>query len=201
MHISYPSDIALDLDTTKYSTICVVHTFSCEHRDCTLSPPFASASQAHIIHCHSVSATSSVTMASSTTAAPSTSTFPVPQDFIGWIEAHGHELKPPVGNKLMYGAGQMKVMIVAGPNDRNDFHIEEGEVWVCVKWMMEQCATQTRLCVCVSRPQEMFFMVKGNMQLNIIERGEFKEIPIKEGQIFMLPKHIPHSPQVGVQAE
>ena len=47
----------------------------------------------------------------------------------------------------------------------------------------------------------MFFMVKGNMQLNIIERGEFKEIPIKEGQIFMLPKHIPHSPQVGVQAE
>jgi hypothetical protein len=28
----------------------------------------------------------------------------------------------------MYGAGQIKVMIVGGPNQRKDFHIEEGEV-------------------------------------------------------------------------
>ena len=28
----------------------------------------------------------------------------------------------------MYGAGQLKIMIVGGPNSREDFHIEEGEV-------------------------------------------------------------------------
>lgn len=32
------------------------------------------------------------------------------------------------GNKLLYGAGQQKVMVVGGPNVRKDYHIEPGEV-------------------------------------------------------------------------
>ena len=74
------------------------------------------------------------------------------------------------GNKLMHGAGQTKVMVVGGPNTRKDYHIEEGE--------------------------EFFYMLKGDMQLNIIERGVHKHIPIREGEMFMLPARIPHSPQV-----
>lgn len=31
-------------------------------------------------------------------------------------------------NKLMFGAGQLKVMYVGGPNIRSDYHLEEGEV-------------------------------------------------------------------------
>jgi hypothetical protein len=29
---------------------------------------------------------------------------------------------------MMYGAGQLKVMYVAGVNERKDYHIEQGEV-------------------------------------------------------------------------
>jgi hypothetical protein len=78
-------------------------------------------------------------------------------DFNGWITKNAPDLKPPVGmlcwwkgasvidssththtsqslclfpagNKLMYGAGQHKIMVVGGPNVRKDFHLEEGEV-------------------------------------------------------------------------
>lgn len=45
-----------------------------------------------------------------------------------WIEQHKSSFLPPVCNKLMHGAGQLKVMFVGGPNIRGDFHIEEGEV-------------------------------------------------------------------------
>ena len=37
-------------------------------------------------------------------------------------------VRPPLaGNKLLYG-GQQKVMVVGGPNTREDYHIEIGEV-------------------------------------------------------------------------
>ena len=45
-----------------------------------------------------------------------------------WLEENEKFLEPPVMNKLMYGAGQLKVMFVGGPNIRSDYHLEEGEV-------------------------------------------------------------------------
>jgi len=41
-----------------------------------------------------------------------------PVNFASWIESIRHELAPPVGNKLLFGAGQHKVMVVGGPNVR-----------------------------------------------------------------------------------
>ena len=38
-------------------------------------------------------------------------------------------------------------------------------------------------------------MLKGDMQVNIMECGVRREIPIKEGEIFVLAGSIPHSPQ------
>lgn len=38
-------------------------------------------------------------------------------------------------------------------------------------------------------------MVQGNMCLNVMERGAPKSIPIKQGELFLLPARIPHSPQ------
>jgi len=75
---------------------------------------------------------------------------------------------PPVCNKLMY-AGQLKIMFVGGPNSRKDYHIQEGE--------------------------ELFFMIKGDLLLKVMEHGKPKDIAIKEGEIFVLPSRIPHSPQ------
>ena len=33
------------------------------------------------------------------------------------------------------------------------------------------------------------------MLLNIMENGKRVDVPIKEGEIFLLPKNVPHSPQ------
>ena len=47
--------------------------------------------------------------------------------FPSYIDSIIKYLKPPVANKLIY-SNDLQAMIVAGPNKRNDFHIEEGEV-------------------------------------------------------------------------
>lgn len=86
-----------------------------------------------------------------------------------WVEENKASFLPPICNKLMYGAGQLKIMYVGGPNSRKDYHIEEGE--------------------------EFFFMVKGDMCLKVMENGKPRDIYIKEGEVFLLPCRIPHSPQ------
>ena len=87
-----------------------------------------------------------------------------------WIEENRALLKPPVGNKNLYKqAGDFIVMIVGGPNARKDYHYEEGE--------------------------EFFYQVEGDIVLKIIEDGKPVDIPIKQGEMFLLPPRIPHSPQ------
>ena len=80
-----------------------------------------------------------------------------------------HNLKPPVANKLIYSGAQLKVMIVGGPNARDDFHYEAGE--------------------------ELFIQLKGNMQLDIMNNLKRKKIEINQSHIFTLPSYVPHSPQ------
>lgn len=97
------------------------------------------------------------------------STEPVVNNTDRWIEENKQFFLPPVCNKMMHNDGQMKSFYVGGPNQRKDYHIEEGE--------------------------ELFYMVKGDMCLKVVERGIHKDIPIKEGEIFLLPGNIAHSPQ------
>eukprot|EP00474_Spongospora_subterranea_P002828 CRZ03286.1 hypothetical protein [Spongospora subterranea] len=97
--------------------------------------------------------------------------YPNPFQIKDWIERHLDGLCPPVGNKLMFGHGtELQVMIVRGPNDRSDFHVEMGEEW--------------------------FYQWKGDMVLKVlIENRVFKSIIIREGETFLLPVKMPHSPQ------
>ncbi|KAF6714474.1 3-hydroxyanthranilate 3,4-dioxygenase [Oryzias melastigma] len=85
-----------------------------------------------------------------------------------WITENQKAFLPPVCNKLMHFS-QLLIMFVGGPNTRKDYHIEEGE--------------------------ELFYQLKGDMCLKVIENGKHKDIHIKEGEIFLLPARIPHSPQ------
>jgi len=85
-----------------------------------------------------------------------------------WLQENADCFKPPVCNKLMHNE-QLTVMFVGGANQREDYHIELGE--------------------------EMFYQVKGDMSVKIIENGQHREVFIKEGEVFILPARIPHSPQ------
>jgi 3-hydroxyanthranilate 3,4-dioxygenase len=86
-----------------------------------------------------------------------------------WIEENRELLKPPVGNKNLYvESGDYIVMIVGGPNARKDYHYNETE--------------------------ELFFQLEGDITVYIQENGEKKAIEIKEGEMFLLPAKIPHSP-------
>lgn len=85
-----------------------------------------------------------------------------------WLSDNRHLLKPPVGNKLLFN-GEFKVMIVAGPNARTDYHVEAGEEW--------------------------FYQLEGDMVLKVVEDGEFYDVPLSAGETFCLPAGIPHSPQ------
>lgn len=87
-----------------------------------------------------------------------------------WIDDNRDLLKPPVGNKQLYLENDdFIVMIVSGPNARKDYHYNEGE--------------------------ELFYQVEGNITLKIIENGKPVDVEIKEGEMFLLPPKVPHSPQ------
>jgi 3-hydroxyanthranilate 3,4-dioxygenase len=94
---------------------------------------------------------------------------PHPYNLKAWVEENRHLLKPPVGNKMVWQDSEFLVMVVGGPNRRKDFHVEEGE--------------------------EFFYQIEGDITLRVMEDGRVRDIPIREGEIFLLPPRVPHSPQ------
>ncbi len=93
----------------------------------------------------------------------------MPFNFYKWIEENRDLLKPPVGNKNVYPLSKdYIVMVVGGPNARKDYHFNETE--------------------------ELFFQIEGNVQVKVQRNGKSETITIKEGEMFLLPKRMPHSP-------
>ena len=86
-----------------------------------------------------------------------------------WIEDNRAQLTPPMVNKPIWRDRDFVVMILAGPVLRADYHDDPFD--------------------------EFFFQLKGDMVLKTIEDGKHRDIPISEGSVFLLPPHVPHSPQ------
>lgn len=96
-------------------------------------------------------------------------TVPPPFNLNRWIEQNRDLLRPPVGNKLLFQDSAFIVMAVGGPNARKDFHHDPSE--------------------------EFFFQVEGDMVLRTVQGGRLTDIPIRQGEVFLLPAEVPHSPQ------
>ena len=78
----------------------------------------------------------------------------VPLD--AWIEANRHLMRPPVSNKYLYSGQDFFVMIIAGPNARNDFHMTNSE--------------------------EFFIQLKGDIVVRIRDAdGVIRDVTVREG--------------------
>ena len=86
----------------------------------------------------------------------------VARDLWTWIEEHRHAFAPPVGNKVIWEDSQFTAMVIRGPNARRDFHVDPSD--------------------------EIFFMLKGDMVLEVLEDGRRREHVIREGELLLVPR-------------
>jgi 3-hydroxyanthranilate 3,4-dioxygenase len=100
-------------------------------------------------------------MAAATTVAP-------PISLMKWIREHRDQLRPPVGNTYLYDGNDFFVMVIGGPNARNDFHVTSSE--------------------------EYFHQLKGDIVVRIRDGGRTRDVPVREGETFFIPGNVPHTP-------
>ena len=95
---------------------------------------------------------------------------PAPFNFEQWIADNADQLRPPVNNKVLHTVDDaLIVQVVGGPNQRTDFHVDPYPEW--------------------------FHQVKGAMHVNVMDDGRLRRIDLDEGDVWMLPANVPHSPQ------
>ncbi|MES2292728.1 MAG: 3-hydroxyanthranilate 3,4-dioxygenase [Pseudomonadota bacterium] len=96
--------------------------------------------------------------------------FARPFNFQDWIERHRPLMKPPVSNRLVFEEPNgLIIQVIGGGNRRVDFHDDPA--------------------------QEFFYQLQGDMILKVMDRGQMEDILIREGDVFLLPPNVPHSPQ------
>ena len=91
-----------------------------------------------------------------------------PIHLLNWVTANKASFQPPVGNKYLYSGTDFFVMLIAGPNARNDFHKTDSE--------------------------EFFMQLTGEILVKTWENGKIVDHVIREGETFFIPPNVPHAP-------
>src|SRR4051812_31925434 len=89
-----------------------------------------------------------------------------------WIRENKQNLTPPVANKQLFtGSSDVILFVSGGPNTRNDFHVNPTE--------------------------ELFYQLKGDIAVRVrpLDNSAPRDIGVKEGELFLLPRWVPHRPQ------
>ena len=107
-----------------------------------------------------------------TTATPGIKKPLPPINLMKWVEENRHLMKPPVSNKYLYSGEDFFIMLINGPNARNDFHQTNSE--------------------------EFFHQLQGDIVVRVIEevagKPQIKDVVVREGETFFIPGNVPHSP-------
>ncbi len=92
-----------------------------------------------------------------------------PFNLQAWIDATLPQSLGAIGNKEVFKNSDFIFQIIKGPNARNDFHLDPWD--------------------------EIFFQLRGHIFVHVIEGGRERRFRINEGDVFLLPKHVYHSPR------
>lgn len=92
-----------------------------------------------------------------------------PVGLLAWIADHPDAFRPPVANRVLYQDESFIVMLVRGPNQRNDFHIDPHP--------------------------EVFLQLRGTIRVDTrTDDGVTVPHLVAEGEMFVVPGAVPHSP-------
>ncbi|HEX7053082.1 MAG TPA: 3-hydroxyanthranilate 3,4-dioxygenase [Burkholderiales bacterium] len=86
-----------------------------------------------------------------------------------WIEKNLPHALGAIGNKEMFRGSDFIYQVIRGPNARNDFHLDPFD--------------------------EIFYQLQGGIAVHVMEEGRERVIPVKEGEVFLLPRGVYHSPR------
>jgi 3-hydroxyanthranilate 3,4-dioxygenase len=86
-----------------------------------------------------------------------------------WIDENMPRALGAIGNKEVFKGSDFIFQIIKGPNARNDFHIDPFD--------------------------EIFYQLRGHIFLHVIDGGSERRLRIAEGEVFILPKNVYHSPR------
>lgn len=96
--------------------------------------------------------------ASSSSKERTTAAVQPPINLENWIEKNRDLFKPPVSNRYLYDGRDFFVMVIKGPNARNDFHKVDSE--------------------------EYFYQLKGDIKVRIREGDKIVDHLVREGETF-----------------
>ena len=88
-----------------------------------------------------------------------------------WTAANRHLMVPPVSNKYLFSGKDFFVMLIAGPNARNDYHMTNSE--------------------------EYFMQLQGDVSIRVRDAHGIRDITLREGEAMFIPGGVPHRPQRG----